>query len=87
MSTELSSERFAGATIVAKSMLPRARVVAHSFAQHHPTAPFFVLLADEVDGYFDPDQEAYELVLLRDLDLPDRARFRFNHPQQRFRTR
>jgi hypothetical protein len=79
----LSSERFAGATIVAKSMLPRARVIARSFAEHHPTAPFFVLLADEVDGYFDPEQEAYELLLLRDLDLPDRARFRFSHPQQR----
>ena len=64
-------------------MLPRARVIARSFAEHHPNAPFFVLLADEVDGYFDPEQEPYELVLLRDLDLPHGGRFRFSHPQQR----
>jgi hypothetical protein len=79
----MSLGRFAGATIVAKNMLARARVVARSFAEHHPGAPFFVLLTDEVDGYFDPAQEMYEMVLLRDLDLPDSAAFRFSHPQQR----
>jgi hypothetical protein len=56
--------RFAGATIAAKSMLASARVVARSFADHHPGAPFFVLLADEADGYFDPAEEPYELLSL-----------------------
>jgi hypothetical protein len=74
---------FAGATIAAKSMLASARVLARSFAHHHPTTPFFVLLTDEADGYFEPAQEPYELLLLRDLDIPDSARFRFSHPQQR----
>lgn len=82
--TAMSAQaRFAGATIAAKSMLASARVVARSFKDHHPDTAFFVLLADEVDGYFDPAQEPFELLLLRDLDIPDPARFRFRHPQQR----
>jgi len=72
----------AGATIAAKSTLASARVVASSFAEHHPGIPFFVLLADEVDGYFDPAQEGYELLLLRDLDVPEPARFRFGLTEQ-----
>jgi hypothetical protein len=72
----------AGATIAAKSMLSPARVVARSFAEHHPGVPFYVLLADEVDGYFDPAQEPYELLLLHELDIPDEARLRFVLTQQ-----
>ena len=41
-------------TIVAKSYLSFARVLAASFRRYHPAIPFFVLLADEVDGYFEP---------------------------------
>jgi hypothetical protein len=40
------------------------------------------LLADEVDGYFDPAQEPYELILLRELDIPEPTRFRFGLTQQ-----
>ena len=58
--------RIAAATIAAKSFLPYARVVAASFREHHPGVPFFVLLADEVDGCFDPTAEPFEL-------LPDDA--------------
>jgi len=72
----------AGATIAAKSTLALARVVARSFAEHHPGAPFYVLLADEVDGYFEPGQEPYRLLLLRDLDIPDETRLRFVSTQQ-----
>jgi hypothetical protein len=67
----------AAATIAAKSTLASARVVARSFTEHHPGVPFFVLLADEVDGYLDPAEEGYELLLLRDLDIPDAMQFRF----------
>jgi hypothetical protein len=28
----------------------------------HPDVPFFVLLADDVDGCFDPSQERFQLV-------------------------
>jgi hypothetical protein len=72
----------AACTIVAKSYLSFARVLARSFRHHHPEIPFFTLLADEVDGYFDPDGEPYRLIRLADLDIPRLERFRFHYPQQ-----
>ncbi len=78
----ISGRGFAGATLAAKSSLAQARVVATSFAQHHPDAPFFVLLADEAEGYFDPADEAYRTLFLDDLDIPDVARFRFSFTSQ-----
>jgi hypothetical protein len=77
-----SQVRIAGGTVAAKNTLASARVVAQSFAEHHPAVPFFVLLADEVDGYFDQAQEPYERLFLQDLDIPDPARFRFGLAQQ-----
>jgi hypothetical protein len=68
--------------VAAKTTLALARVVARSFAQHHPGARFFVLLADEVDGYFDPAHEPYELLYLSELDVPEPIRFRFGLAQQ-----
>jgi hypothetical protein len=76
------SPPLAAATIAAKQTLPLARVVASSFRDHHPDVPFFVLLADEVDGYFDPSAEPYELLRLCDLELSGEAAFRFVHTQQ-----
>src|SRR3954449_5670810 len=74
---------WAGCTIAAKARLPSARVVARSFAAHHPGVPFFVLLADEVEGCFDAAAEPYDLLGLDALDLPDlRARcFRYEREQ------
>ena len=53
---------WAACTIAAKARLPSARVVARSFAEHHPGVPCFVLLADEVEGCFDPAAEPYDLL-------------------------
>jgi hypothetical protein len=72
----------AAGTVVAKSYLSFARVLARSFRKHHPDVPFFVLLADEVDGYFDPSLEPFELLTLANLDLPHPERFRFQYAQQ-----
>jgi hypothetical protein len=69
-------------TIVAKTHLPYARVLARSLRQHHPDVPLHVLLADEVDDCFDPGQEPFELLLLRDLEVPNNDRFRFSHEKQ-----
>jgi hypothetical protein len=77
-----SQVRIAGGTIAAKSTLALARVVARSFSEHHPGVPFYVLLTDEVDGYFDPVLEPYELLRLDELTVPEPARFRFGLPQQ-----
>jgi hypothetical protein len=55
------------ATIVSKRHLALARVIATSFREHHPDIPFFVLLADQLDNCFDPQQEAFELLVIDDL--------------------
>ena len=47
------------ATIVAKNYVSFARVLAQSFLSYHPDVPFFVLLSDEVDGYFDPEPSRF----------------------------
>ena len=59
----------AAGTIAAKSRLAEARVVATSLREHHPDIPFFVLLTDEVDGYFDPASKLYDFVDLDELEL------------------
>ena len=70
------------ATIAAKRHLSLARVLAASFREHHPDIPFFVLLADEVDGRFDPGHEPYQILQLGELAIPDLPRFRFHYRQQ-----
>lgn len=72
------------ATIVAKGYLSFARVLARSFRAHHPAVPFFVLLADEVDGYFDPAQEPFAVKTLEELGIGDLVRLRFQYAQQPF---
>lgn len=67
------------ATIVAKNYLSFARVLGESFRRHHPDIPFYVLLTDEVDGYFDPASEPFRLLRLADLGIPDLGRFRFHY--------
>jgi hypothetical protein len=72
----------AAATIVAKNQLALGRVLARSFRRHHPEIPFFLLLADEVDGCFDPAVEPFHLIELAELAIPDRGRFLMRYPQQ-----
>lgn len=74
--------RAAFGTIVAKRELPYARVLARSFAERHPDAPFFVLLADEIQGCFEPGSEPFQLLTFRDLGVPDANAFRFIHQRK-----
>jgi len=66
-------------TIVGKRELPYARVLADSLARVHPDLPLLVLLADEVEGAFDPDEEPFELVRLSELAIPELPRVCFLH--------
>ena len=66
-------------TVVAKNYLPFARVLAESLRRYHPEIPFFVALADEVDGYFDPTAEPFHIVTLADLGIPELKRFTFHY--------
>ena len=72
-------QNVAVATIVAKKYLSFARVLAESFHSLHQGVPFFVLLADEDDGYFDPSREPFHMVSLSELDIPQPERFRFHY--------
>ncbi len=61
--------RIAVGTIVAKNFLSFARVLGSSLRQHHPEVPFFVVLADRVDGMFEPATEPFEVVPLEALGI------------------
>jgi tetratricopeptide (TPR) repeat protein len=67
----------AACTIVAKNYLSHARVLAKSFRQHNPGCPFFVLIVDRVDGYFDPELEDFMTLEIESLEIPNRERILF----------
>jgi glycosyltransferase involved in cell wall biosynthesis len=66
-------------TIISKNYLASARALAESLRRHCPEAPFFVLLADCVDGYFDPRNEPFTLTQIEELPIPDLPRFCFQY--------
>lgn len=75
--------RFAAVTIASKAYLSLARVTACSFHEHHPEIPFYLLLTDEIDGFFDPQDEPFsEILTLGDIELDQLERFRFHYEQQ-----
>jgi glycosyltransferase involved in cell wall biosynthesis len=57
-------------TIVAKNYLAHARVLARSYAEHHPGARTWVLVIDESDGWIDAANEPFELVTPAEIDIP-----------------
>ncbi len=71
-------------TIAAKRNLALGRVVCNSFQRHHPTVPAYLLLADRVDGYFDPAEEPFRVVLLDELGLPELGAMSERYNQQEF---
>jgi glycosyltransferase involved in cell wall biosynthesis len=67
-------------TIVSANYLAFARVLAASLAEHHPEARVVVLLVDRIDGRFDPDLEAFELLEVEELTaLPNALPFLFKY--------
>jgi SAM-dependent methyltransferase len=69
----------AACTIISKNYIALARTLADSFYKFHPDVPFFVLLVDRVDGYFDPEREVFYLVGTDELDIPERESFCFKY--------
>ncbi len=49
-------------TIIAKNYVAQARVLARSFAQHHPDGRIWTLIIDDFDGYIDPAEEPFEVI-------------------------
>jgi hypothetical protein len=69
-------------TIAAKNYLSYARVLADSLLRHHPDVALFALLADEVDGHFDPEAERFRLLRLADVGIPGLPRFLRRHSRK-----
>jgi hypothetical protein len=69
-------------TIIAKNYLAFARVLADSWRRYQPDVPLFVLLADEAEGYFEPAGEAFPIIGLGELDIPDRRSYLFRYTRQ-----
>lgn len=65
----ISREDLIACTIAAKNYLSHVRVLTESFLAHHPDAEVFVLIADKIDGYLDPEQEAFHVVRLEELRI------------------
>lgn len=57
------------ASVCTKDRFSSARVLARSFAEHHPDAPMTLLVVDEPGGCFDPAAEPFEVIALSDLGL------------------
>jgi len=66
-------------TIITKSYLPYARALMASVRRHHPDFQRIVVLVDRPDGFFDPAQEDFALVLSQDLGLPRGNWFHFKY--------
>ena len=54
-------------TVATKNYLASARVLANSFLKYHPDGKVYVLLMDRVDGYFDPEQEKFEIITIDEI--------------------
>ena len=54
-------------TIVTKSYLAYARALAHQVKKHQPSSTMYVLLTDNVDSFFNPEDEPFEVVQLHQL--------------------
>ncbi|MDA1234457.1 MAG: hypothetical protein O3A53_06630 [Acidobacteria bacterium] len=66
-------------TVIAKNYLAQARVLMASVEEHHPGSPRLVVLADEVEDYFDPKQESFQIIRSSELGLPDSRWFHFRY--------
>ncbi len=66
-------------TIVSKNYLCYARTLMQSVAAAHPEWRQYVLLVDEIRGDFDPAKEAFRVVEVAQLPLPDRNKFYFRY--------
>lgn len=65
-------------TIITKSYLAEARTLGQSIALYHPESSFYIFLADEPDGFFDPACEQFTIIDLAKLphqDLVNRMKF------------
>lgn len=73
-------------TIIAKNYVAHARVLAKSFAEHHPDGTCTVLAVDDFAGYLDPAAEPFELIGIEEIGLPDPERMAASYDVTEFST-
>ena len=56
-------------TIIAKNYVAHARVLARSFAAHHPGGRFYVLVIDEIGDHLRPSEEPFTTLTPRDVGV------------------
>ena len=56
-------------TIASKNYIAYARTLLASVKKHHPEYRRYLCLADEVNGYFDPDEEIFEVIQADQLGI------------------
>jgi glycosyltransferase involved in cell wall biosynthesis len=54
-------------TIIAKNYVAQARVLARSFAEHHPDGRFWTLIIDDFADYIDPQDEPFTILAPADI--------------------
>jgi glycosyltransferase involved in cell wall biosynthesis len=54
-------------TIIAKNYVAQARVLARSFAEHHPDGRFWTLIIDDFEDHLDPANEPFEVLTPADI--------------------
>jgi len=74
-----SKPELAACTIIAKNYLPMARVLTESWHVFHPDCPMFVLLLDSPRGFFAPEAEPFQPVLISELRIPNINGFLFKY--------
>lgn len=55
-------------TIIAKNYVAQARVLARSFAEHHPDGRFWTLIIDDFTDHIDPASEPFDVLTPADID-------------------
>jgi glycosyltransferase involved in cell wall biosynthesis/SAM-dependent methyltransferase len=56
-------------TVIAKNYVAHARVLARSYAEHHPGHRLQVLVIDDFDGYIEPADEPFDVVTPGELEI------------------
>jgi glycosyltransferase involved in cell wall biosynthesis len=78
------ADRLAVCTIATKNYLARVRVLARSLQRFHPELPIYLLLADRIDGYFDPAKEPFQMIEPAQLAVNDLTGLSFQYTQPEF---
>jgi len=73
-------------TIISQNYLAQARSLYESLASFHPETPFYVLLADQLDGSFNPKNEPFQIIMLEELKIPQLSEMSFQYSIIEFNT-